>query len=688
MTIDETVDGATSIVDEMERLQQAAHDQALAAMDGLREVALRYTQRQIAEELAKARQNLTNDEFRVIIMGLFSHGKSTLLNALLADRTHPVELHGHKGPMLTGLFPTTAVLTSIRYSEKPYVFARRYDGTSEEWTLSRYLDEAKLEDDGLRQQAERLLEIQEFGMGYPARICGSGVAIFDSPGLNDGSLHDKITGDELRRADAAVMLFNTRALLAMNETLVAEQLTDTDTPLFYVVNVIDDEDLPTRPELERYVWNRLVHKALRGPEYTDGVRLADRNVYLVDARKALNGRVRGDAAMVAGSGIVEFEQVLLGFLANDIAAAHMRKHVTSAQTATGALRHRLEERAENANLERDQAAARYRELEPKIGGLLARPALLRQGVDTAEAALRRELANSLQVLVMNTKDGLGDHMSTVELTAESKRMTAVFYKRQLQEEAGAAASAYVTDRVAEWASQSGELGRILRGCADRLSTDLEIQAGIIETTIAEIKQELGFRAAELPAGPGPLAQAVGAIVGAIVLGPIGAIAGAGLGVRAVGGGLAGAMGAGAVLSVIGVSTVVFVPVVIGTAIVVALWSSSGGLGLRVKSKIVAATEPKFAELHQRLQQSLDSTVTEVFTTLRTEVEHTLVGHIEAEIRNIEDTIELTQRSEQERLREIATIRADVTALDQRHSELEDAVSKASMGEARPGQHHR
>jgi hypothetical protein len=279
-------------------------------------------------------------------MGLFSHGKSTLLNALLADRTHPVELHGHKGPMLTGLFPTTAVLTSIRYSEKPYVFARRYDGTSEEWTLSRYLDEAKLEDDGLRQQAERLLEIQEFGMGYPARICGSGVAIFDSPGLNDGSLHDKITGDELRRADAAVMLFNTRALLAMNETLVAEQLTDTDTPLFYVVNVIDDEDLPTRPELERYVWNRLVHKALRGPEYTDGVRLADRNVYLVDARKALNGRVRGDAAMVAGSGIVEFEQVLLGFLANDIAAAHMRKHVTSAQTATGALRHRLEERAE------------------------------------------------------------------------------------------------------------------------------------------------------------------------------------------------------------------------------------------------------------------------------------------------------------------------------------------------------
>jgi Mg2+ and Co2+ transporter CorA len=143
-----------------------------------------------------------------------------------------------------------------------------------------------------------------------------------------------------------------------------------------------------------------------------------------------------------------------------------------------------------------------------------------------------------------------------------------------------------------------------------------------------------------------------------------------------------------VLSVIGVSTVVFVPVVIGTAIVVALWSSSGGLGLRVKSKIVAATEPKFAELHQRLQQSLDSTVTEVFTTLRTEVEHTLVGHIEAEIRNIEDTIELTQRSEQERLREIATIRADVTALDQRHSELEDAVSKASMGEARPGQHHR
>lgn len=60
------------------------------------------------DKLTRLRHLVTESMFRVIVVGGFSRGKSTLINALLGDKVLPAKMT-----------PTTAVITVIKYGEQP-----------------------------------------------------------------------------------------------------------------------------------------------------------------------------------------------------------------------------------------------------------------------------------------------------------------------------------------------------------------------------------------------------------------------------------------------------------------------------------------------------------------------------------------------------------------------------------------
>lgn len=59
-------------------------------------------------QIYNLRQQLMNDTFKVTVIGNFKSGKSTLINALLGQEILPANA-----------LPTTAVITEIKYGEKP-----------------------------------------------------------------------------------------------------------------------------------------------------------------------------------------------------------------------------------------------------------------------------------------------------------------------------------------------------------------------------------------------------------------------------------------------------------------------------------------------------------------------------------------------------------------------------------------
>ena len=69
-----------------------------------------------ARHLAEARQHLTSDAFRLMVVGEFKRGKSTLINALLGQDVLPAKLA-----------PCTAVITEVKHGDRPQAVLHHSD---------------------------------------------------------------------------------------------------------------------------------------------------------------------------------------------------------------------------------------------------------------------------------------------------------------------------------------------------------------------------------------------------------------------------------------------------------------------------------------------------------------------------------------------------------------------------------
>src|SRR5690349_15655162 len=124
----------------LEGAREQLTSQAGGAMDSLASVATALDMRETTARIKKIGERLKSDTFNLIVIGRFKNGKSTMMNALLGKPTVQVaEMDDASGPMPVDDLPCTATLTSIRYAEKPYVRVWRFDGKSEEWSLTKYL---------------------------------------------------------------------------------------------------------------------------------------------------------------------------------------------------------------------------------------------------------------------------------------------------------------------------------------------------------------------------------------------------------------------------------------------------------------------------------------------------------------------------------------------------------------------
>lgn len=151
------------------------------------------------------------DKFIVLVMGMFSSGKSSLLNALLGVELLP-----------TGFLPETAVLCEMHYSETKRItmYPKKgvWEGGDEPFELknpckeeiSKYAsidNEAgmnckDMDSDQIKSKFDKMV------IEWPLEILKDGVVLVDSPGLNDPYNNDYITKGYLPAADAIIYVMN------------------------------------------------------------------------------------------------------------------------------------------------------------------------------------------------------------------------------------------------------------------------------------------------------------------------------------------------------------------------------------------------------------------------------------------------------------------------------------------------
>ena len=233
---------------------------------------------------------LANSIFRIAVFAPFNYGKSTLINALLGNRTLPIDL-----------IPTTGAAIQVSYGNKLHSKIYLEDGRIIREEGTKVLQEyARLDEQ--RCMRDDVNRIEVF---CPHTFLKTGVEFLDLPGTNDREAQDKLVKDKLLTADLIIQVLDARKLMTLGER---ENLRDwlldrgINTVVFVVnfLNLLDSEE-------QKQVKHRLrfVAESFRA-ELPAGIS----NLYQVDALPALRARLKGDTNAAQTTGLATFETAL------------------------------------------------------------------------------------------------------------------------------------------------------------------------------------------------------------------------------------------------------------------------------------------------------------------------------------------------------------------------------------------
>ena len=245
---------------------------------------------QLHQDIITICNHLVNPSFRIAVFGPFNHGKSTLLNAMLGNRTLQIDL-----------IPTTGAAITVKYGSDVRTRIMLLDGTEIYRSGTEVLQQFAILD-GNRQMRKDVASVEVF---CPHPFLETGVEFLDLPGTNDRDEQDNLVREQLLSVDLVIQLLDARKLMTLGER---ENLRDwlLDRGIKTVIFVANFLNL-LEPDEQKQVQNRLLFVA---ESFRSELPPGFSNLYRVDALPALRARLKGDVAAANSSGLAAFETAL------------------------------------------------------------------------------------------------------------------------------------------------------------------------------------------------------------------------------------------------------------------------------------------------------------------------------------------------------------------------------------------
>lgn len=272
------------------------------------------------ENLAKLSKKVNDDTFKIQVVGTFSNGKSTVINALLGEEVLPAYA-----------LPTTAVINEVKYGETKEAILHFRNPLPEKLPASLsakamehmrkfnmknipplHIEYCDIENYVVipmgEDPKEMLLEspYEKVELFWPLPMLKEGVEIIDSPGLNESETRAYVTMEYLTKADAILFVLAADKLCAQDEMDFIENNLKSNgfSDPFFVVNRFD---LIKEKEKER----TKQFAELKLSDYTTN------SIYYISAQQSLDGTIKNDYSLIAGSGMELFVTRLTDFLTKD-----------------------------------------------------------------------------------------------------------------------------------------------------------------------------------------------------------------------------------------------------------------------------------------------------------------------------------------------------------------------------------
>ncbi len=648
---------ATSLRESLSGARDQATAQAGEAMRVLAAVAANMKMGETAGQLEKTRRELASDTFNVMVIGRFKNGKSTLLNALLGRTTHPVAgLDAGQGPMPVDDLPCTAVLTSIRYAEQPYVRMMRYDGTSEPWPFDRYVQEAVAGEDTEESKA-RLKDIREFELGFPAELCQAGVILVDSPGTDDVPQRTAVTSQALDRCDAAILVYSSDAVAGEDERKFGSLVMSSGTKVFWVINLKYDKRVDDR--FRRHAWNRIIELVQGGNPYSGDNLAADltaQNIFFVQAKNAQQGKANGDAQLVADSGLALLEERLGNFLLKERYSAHLKKHTTTADLLARKIDEAVTRKRNIITQDVDKLQQAYQEQLPKLAAIRAKPDGLSPKVAMYCKDAQQALEVSFKEMMLGVRQELPTALAARELTT-AKRVDAVLRGKQISAEAADICNEIIAARIDEWKNK--EAPAVLASIFERLFDDIRDVISGIERDFENVHLQLTGWSLEMGQAKDLVStneRIIASVIGVLSF-DIATVAGAATGgFRSLAGNVAGqAVAAIVVIGVLG-GGVILVPAMLIGAVAGSLLGGKMGLEKRIKDNVLKTSAlPSLEQAQVTAAASIDEEIKGQFATMEEVLLREVRDLIAEEERGIVEAVEMNKRGQTENKQNMAAL---------------------------------
>jgi GTP-binding protein EngB required for normal cell division len=246
-------------------------------------------QGQLERAYNELQSRLAEDRFHLGVVGRFSRGKSTLMNAILGMDRLP-----------TGLLPMTSVITSVSYGSRYRVVLHFEDSILTQEVpladLAKYVTEEG--NPGNRNRIE-VAEVQ-----LPAEILRRGFYFIDTPGFGSARRANTETARSfLTKADALLFVTSFEAAMSSEELAVYCEARGCVPHIFLVVNKMDLVSHEEREQVLQFIRRQTAART------EDDLRL-----FCVSAREGLSAKLAGRPEALEQSGLTALESSLADFL--------------------------------------------------------------------------------------------------------------------------------------------------------------------------------------------------------------------------------------------------------------------------------------------------------------------------------------------------------------------------------------
>ena len=192
-----------------------------------------------AETFGSLAETLRKGEFSIVVVGEFSAGKSTFLNALMGERLLPsftkettatVNFLKHKDNACGGEIGT------VYYSDGRERTIHNTDGKELFDIVKQYAST-----EGKEMGINVAEEIAHFDLFLDSKFLEDGVMLVDSPGLNGiADKHREITERQIERSSACIFMFRADQPGSKSDFEFLRELKDNVKTIIFVLNKIDE----------------------------------------------------------------------------------------------------------------------------------------------------------------------------------------------------------------------------------------------------------------------------------------------------------------------------------------------------------------------------------------------------------------------------------------------------------------